>query len=684
MKTFYLFVSLLCVGIHFSNAQCPTEPLDIQSQADIDNFLLAYPNCTELDKIYIFNTTISNLQGFANIEVVTGPLTIRDVSGLTALDGLEGLTAIGGDLYIENNPQLTDISALGGLSELGGGLSVNDNPLLSSISAFQGLSAAGWIALGGNSLLNSLDGLETITDMPGRLFIADCGVSSLVQLSNLTEVQGVKLVNLQSLTTLYGLHQLETIGSYGIHLENMGALANLDALNVTTIGADVRILNCDQLTSIAGISGAVATPGFFGLVQILDNAALTSLDGLEGLTALDELFIEYNLPLSSIEGLKNSLVSDYIVVEHNPNLTSCAIYTICEKIEDGLVSVASNGSNCYNAQAVINDCQSTSSTVSGYTYVDLDCDGEQGFDEPLLPSRMIFRNPGALPFAFGDPEANYSGPITANVSWGLFPQELMGFSPLPAYQIVNTNDQPSSYENKNFGYCPDSFFINYTVDLTASTPPRPGFMHFYEICVENIGSLASPFTLVFSFSNLPGSEFINILDPAGGMIVGDSIVWQINALGVFDQQCFTVTVQMDPATPVGTLIEPYVILSLPAGSFDVDPSDNWDRIYQTVVGSFDPNDKTYYPENYGMVNYLNGEALEYQIRFQNTGNYPATFIEVLDTIEANLDLSTFRMITASHAYTLTFPAERVLKWRFEDINLPDSTSNELESHGFIK
>jgi hypothetical protein len=83
-------------------------------------------------------------------------------------------------------------------------------------------------------------------------------------------------------------------------------------------------------------------------------------------------------------------------------------------------------------------------------------------------------------------------------------------------------------------------------------------------------------------------------------------------------------------------------------------------------------------------NSANGTRLEYQIRFQNTGTYPATFIDVLDTLENRLDPTTFEMIAASHDYTLSFPADNILKWHFDNINLPDSTSNEPESHGFVR
>jgi hypothetical protein len=42
------------------------------------------------------------------------------------------------------------------------------------------------------------------------------------------------------------------------------------------------------------------------------------------------------------------------------------------------------------------------------------------------------------------------------------------------------------------------------------------------------------------------------------------------------------------------------------------------------------------------------------------------------------------MAVASHAHTYTFKPGRVVEWFFDDIDLPDSTTNEAESHGFVK
>lgn len=105
-----------------------------------------------------------------------------------------------------------------------------------------------------------------------------------------------------------------------------------------------------------------------------------------------------------------------------------------------------------------------------------------------------------------------------------------------------------------------------------------------------------------------------------------------------------------------------------------------------VTGSYDPNDKKLFVngiEKSGDI-LANDTVLDYQIRFQNTGNADAINIYVLDTISKNLDLSTFEFISSSHTCDVVYLGDRVYKFDFPNIHLIDSTSNESLSHGYIK
>ena len=105
-----------------------------------------------------------------------------------------------------------------------------------------------------------------------------------------------------------------------------------------------------------------------------------------------------------------------------------------------------------------------------------------------------------------------------------------------------------------------------------------------------------------------------------------------------------------------------------------------------VTGSYDPNDKKLFVngiEKSGDI-LVKDTILDYQIRFQNTGNADAINIYVLDTISKNLDLSSFEFISSSHACDVIYLGDRVYKFDFPNIHLIDSITNEPLSHGYIK
>jgi len=103
------------------------------------------------------------------------------------------------------------------------------------------------------------------------------------------------------------------------------------------------------------------------------------------------------------------------------------------------------------------------------------------------------------------------------------------------------------------------------------------------------------------------------------------------------------------------------------------------------VGAYDPNDKTGYPLGFGDDNGINpGTRLDYAIRFQNTGTDTAFTVVIRDTLPLELDLATLKLDAASHEFEATLDSQRVLTFVFENILLPDSTTNLAESQGVVQ
>ncbi|HRI58802.1 MAG TPA: hypothetical protein PK228_03740 [Saprospiraceae bacterium] len=73
----------------------------------------------------------------------------------------------------------------------------------------------------------------------------------------------------------------------------------------------------------------------------------------------------------------------------------------------------------------------------------------------------------------------------------------------------------------------------------------------------------------------------------------------------------------------------------------------------------------------------------YLIRFQNVGLDTAHNIVVRDTLDPRLDPNSFVTIDASHDFQLLGEGGSVIRWYFEDINLPDSASGGPNSIGYI-
>ncbi len=101
--------------------------------------------------------------------------------------------------------------------------------------------------------------------------------------------------------------------------------------------------------------------------------------------------------------------------------------------------------------------------------------------------------------------------------------------------------------------------------------------------------------------------------------------------------------------------------------------------------SLDPNDKQAQPAGYASSRYIyENTPLQYQIRFQNTGNDTALRVVVVDTLSQFLDPATVVPGTASHPYSWSMTSGGTLRFVFKPIALVDSLTNEAESQGFVR
>ena len=129
------------------------------------------------------------------------------------------------------------------------------------------------------------------------------------------------------LGSLAGLESLTSVGEpdfpdYGrLYIADNDALTSLDGLSgITSFEGSLFILDNDALTSLEGLENLSSVIG----VEIFRNAALTSLDGLSGITSVEgRLDIRDNAALTSLGGLSGiTSVEGGLLIRDNDALTS--------------------------------------------------------------------------------------------------------------------------------------------------------------------------------------------------------------------------------------------------------------------------------------------------------------------------------------------------------------------------
>lgn len=222
----------------------------------------------------------------------------------------------------------------------------------------------------------------------------------------------------------------------------------------------------------------------------------------------------------------------------------------------------------------------------------------------------------------------------------------------------------------------------------------PGFTHQQKVVVENNGTITEPGIqmgylhdgqLTYT-GEVPG---LFIQQDAGNFPDWYSIISGFPSLAPAAKQTFTVNYNVPVNIPLGTSVsfKDSVAHEAPMLNWlnDYTPWNNVHQFSQTVVGSFDPNDKGVSPEGSGPQGYIttNDSVLNYTVRFQNTGTYPAQRVVVIDTLDSDLDMTTLVPGYGSHAYTTHLSENGVITFTFDNINLPDSFSQPIASNGMV-
>ena len=173
-------------------------------------------------------------------------------------------------------------------------------------------------------------------------------------------------------------------------------------------------------------------------------------------------------------------------------------------------------------------------------------------------------------------------------------------------------------------------------------------------------------------------------------VIGDTLFWNYTNLNNISGGAYWnsivggVELMPAPSVVTGDVLCFDIITGVPAN--DVNPLNNSKTVCVNVVAAYDPNIKLVEPAGYSSEGFIpaNTIKLTYTIHFQNTGTADAINIKVIDTLEQNIIPSTFRVLSSSHIMSPIWLDTDVVRFDFNNIYLPDSNSNEPDSHGFVE
>lgn len=218
------------------------------------------------------------------------------------------------------------------------------------------------------------------------------------------------------------------------------------------------------------------------------------------------------------------------------------------------------------------------------------------------------------------------------------------------------------------------------VNLVPSGQPRPGFTHGNYITYQNYSSQTiSSGTLTYTKDD---NVTITSISQAGTTPTANGFTYNFTNLAPFEIRYITVQLQVPtiPTVTLGDLVQTNASIYV---ANDSDLTNNAMTLTQSIVGSYDPNDKM---ESHGgkiiHEDFTSNDYLYYTIRFENTGTANAEFIRVEDLLDAQLDETTFEMIGASHNVNTKREGNQLV-WHFYNVDLPPTVTNPAGSHGYL-
>ncbi|MEM9886805.1 MAG: FG-GAP-like repeat-containing protein [Bacteroidota bacterium] len=320
----------------------------------------------------------------------------------------------------------------------------------------------------------------------------------------------------------------------------------------------------------------------------------------------------------------------------------------------------------------------SSPAISGVSFFDENENGLFDLEERIIPNIPVQLDPKALS---GYTNANGVFRFYTTVGSYLLTTEVDSCWSLTTDSTYTVNAVADSTISRNFGFRLDSDYKHLTTRLNAAFTRCNTIVPFW-LSVENDGCAITRGAYAIVLDELVNLESASI---QADFVNGDTLFWRTNELFPNQMEQIKLELLVADERNLGEIIQLTTIAYLENEQEQLVPVSS-DTYASVIRCAYDPNDKLVRPNrsNEYDKNYtLFDETMEYTIRFQNTGNDTAFTVVIRDQLDEDLDWTTFKPITASHNFETLRHKNGLVEFSFKNILLPDSTTNEPLSHGFV-
>lgn len=484
------------------------------------------------------------------------------------------------------------------------------------------------------------------------------------------------------------IDNLTSLTDLGCAVNQLSSLNVSNLINLTSLACGKNYLtslsvnNLINLTTLVCTNNSLTTLSVNNLTSLIslycNSCLLTSLD-LTNLIHLTSLACNDNNPLTSLF-IKNGSNESYLNFSMNPNLKYICVDQ--SQLANVQSKITQHGyTNCNLNTYCTFTPGGTFYTIQGTQKFDANNNGCDSLDNSLVNLKYSITdgtNSGSL---ISNTSGNYSIPVQA-ATHTITPvfENPTYFNASPSNVVVTFPTQASAF-TQNFCVTANGVRPDLEVTMLPLVPARPGFNAFYKLIYKNKGNTTQSGSVNVNFNDAL-LDFLSATPTVSAQTL-NNLSWVFTNLAPFETREITFTLNVNspmqtPAVTGGTVLNYLATITSPAT--DEMPSDNTFAYNQTVVNSFDPNDKTCL-EGATITQAKVGDYVHYMIRFENNGTANAQNIVVKDIIDtAKFDINTIVPVKGSHSFVTNISAGNKVEFIFENIQLPFATGT---NQGFV-